>query len=90
MKIITTWNRAEGRGEGRSVPAVSGQERTAVGIMAGTIPSGEPPNYRGDPVLWIGRLCRRKGTGSARGMACNVAEEGYEHVYTYCASCAGN
>ena len=59
-----------------------------MGIMAGTIPSGEPPNYT--QCCGLGGCAGGKEPELAKGMACHVTEEGYETVYTYCASCAGN
>ena len=61
-----------------------------MGIMAGAVLSEETRYYKRYTVLWLGRLRRRKEPELAKGMACHVTEEGYETVYTYCASCAGN
>ena len=45
-KVITTRNRAESRWKGKFVPAMSGQGRPAVGIMAGAVLSEETRYYK--------------------------------------------
>ncbi|MFR8539060.1 MAG: heterodisulfide reductase-related iron-sulfur binding cluster [Enterocloster sp.] len=50
-----------------------------------------PRYYRGTQCCGLGGCAGGKEPElRPEGMACRVAEEGYETVYTYCASCAGN
>ena len=49
-----------------------------------------PQIIEGTQCCGLGGCAGGKEPDLARGMACSVAEKGYEHVYTYCASCAGN
>ena len=50
----------------------------------------KPDIIQGTQCCGLGGCAGGKEPELAKGMACHVTEEGYETVYTYCASCAGN
>ena len=50
----------------------------------------KPDIIKGTQCCGLGGCAGGKEPELAKGMACHVTEEGYETVYTYCASCAGN
>ena len=50
----------------------------------------KPDIIKGTQCCGLGGCAGGKEPELAKGMACHVTGEGYENVYTYCASCAGN
>ena len=80
--------KVEGKG-GLFLPCPDRKEQQWVSWLAPFLLEN-PQIIEGTQCCGLGGCAGGKEPDLARGMACSVAAEGYEHVYTYCASCAGN
>ena len=98
IQVLSIYEKLSQLGIGQKVEGKGGlflpcpdRKETAVGIMLAPFLLENPQIIEGTrgAVDWED-VCRRKGTGIWPEVWHAMCRGGYEHVYTYCASCAGN